>query len=187
MTSNTNDKINYLAENLRVLRNKRNYTQEEFSKLSGLPRSTITNIESGESNPTLSKVIAIADALGVTIDELISKPVSAISLYKEEDLEKELRGNNVEIFKLFPEKVKEVAIDKVVVPIGQTFRGHPHLRGAKEYLTVFQGQLEANIHGEKVIVEENEVLAFPGDITHSYRNIGDRELIYISIVLPKFK
>lgn len=178
------DKNSYLAENLKAFRNKRNYTQEEFSKLSGLARSTITNIESGEANPSISKVITIADTLGVSVDQLISKPRSPIVLLEEKDLAKEVRGEHVEIIKLFPDKIKDIAIDKVRIKPGEVFRGKAHLSGTKEYLTVLQGLLEITINGDRYTVKENQVLAFPGDVFHSYKNSGDQTLIYMSVVLP---
>lgn len=177
-------KGSYLAENLKAFRMKRNYTQEDFSKLSGLARSTITNIESGEANPSISNVIKISEALGVSIDQLISKPRSSILLLKEEDLIKEVRGKYVEIYKLFPDKIKDIAIDRVVIKSGEVFRGSPHLSGTKEYLTVIKGTLQITINNEQITVEENQVLAFPGDVNHAYRNIGKGNLEYISIVLP---
>ena len=175
---------NYLAENLKSYRIKRNYTQEEFSKLSGLARSTITNIESGEANPSLSKVIRIAEALGVSIDQLISKPRLNIVLLQEKDLSKELRGKGVEILKLFPNSIEGTSIDKVKIKPGEVLRGQAHLSGTKEYLTVLEGTLEITINGQKYIVNKNDLLAFPGDVSHGYKNIGKSTLVYMSFVFP---
>lgn len=177
-------KNDYLAENLKTYRVKRGLTQEEFSKISGLARSTITNIESGEANPSLSKVISIAQALDISIDQLISKPRSQVMLLKETDITKVLRGDFIEISKLFPEETKGIAIDKVKIGAGQVFRGKAHLSGSKEYLTVIEGELEIIINGDSYTVEKNQVLAFPGDVNHSYKNTGSTDLVYISFVIP---
>ena len=40
-------------------------TQQELSKASGLPRSTITRLESGESNPTVATLEKLAAALSI--------------------------------------------------------------------------------------------------------------------------
>lgn len=179
-----NKESQFLAENLKAYRTKRGYTQEEFSKISGLARSTITNIESGEANPALDKIIQVANALGVGVDQLISKPQRQISLYKEDEIPKEMRGKNVEILKLFPDAIKGIAIDKVKIKPGEVFRGKSHLNGTREYLSVLSGKLQMMIEGEVFEVEKNQVLAFPGDVRHSYKNISDKDLLYLSVVIP---
>ena len=50
------------------LRKSKHLTQEQLSKESGLSKSCISNIESGEnSSPTLRSLIRYANALGVNI------------------------------------------------------------------------------------------------------------------------
>ncbi len=70
------------------------------------------------------------------------------------------------------------------IDFGSAMAGHPHLIGAKEYLTVIKGEITVFVAGEKFIVGESCVLAFPGDQAHSYRNTGRTTAIAISIVVP---
>jgi transcriptional regulator with XRE-family HTH domain len=55
--------------NLKKTRLEKGYTQARLSETSGVPKRTIEDIEKrGES--TVSTAIKLADALGVTLDEL---------------------------------------------------------------------------------------------------------------------
>jgi putative transcriptional regulator len=45
-------------------------SQEELAKLTGVSRQTISAIEKGDYNPTISLCIAICRVLGKTLDEL---------------------------------------------------------------------------------------------------------------------
>ena len=45
-----------LARNLQELRRTRGLSQQQMSKLSGLPRATWANLESGSANPTLQVI-----------------------------------------------------------------------------------------------------------------------------------
>lgn len=57
---------NYLAE--------RNMTPAELSRAIGSPKSTVSALLSGRAKePTLGKAKAIADALGVSLDEMARK------------------------------------------------------------------------------------------------------------------
>lgn len=60
------------AKRIRILRNKRGFSQEKLARLAGISYNTIVKIESGESkHPTIQTMAGIAKALGVSLDELI--------------------------------------------------------------------------------------------------------------------
>lgn len=59
------------AENLRALRLQRCLTQKEIGTLAGITPITISSYESGKSVPNMHQLIAIADALNVSLDELV--------------------------------------------------------------------------------------------------------------------
>src|SRR4051812_23757323 len=68
-----------LAANIKRLRERKGHTQQELADLSGVPRPTIANLESGGANPTLSVLLKVADSLGATIEELVA-PLGARSV-----------------------------------------------------------------------------------------------------------
>jgi len=58
------------GECLRLLRNKRGLSQEEFAARCKLDRTYISGIERGRRNPSLRNIKKIAAELGVTLSEL---------------------------------------------------------------------------------------------------------------------
>ena len=60
-----------LGKNLKMLRLKRKLSQGELSKSLNVDRAYISNIENGTMNPTLSTLEKIAQALKVSIKELV--------------------------------------------------------------------------------------------------------------------
>lgn len=60
-----------LGNNLRRVRLKKKYSQEEFAHLAGFSRSYYTEIETGKRNLSLLNLIKIAEALDVDIRELL--------------------------------------------------------------------------------------------------------------------
>ena len=63
-----------LAENVRRLRETRGLSQQAVASLSKIPRPTWASLESGAANPTLSVLVKAANALNVSIEELIGTP-----------------------------------------------------------------------------------------------------------------
>lgn len=61
-----------LATNLKKLRVEKNLSLNDLAKLSGLTPQSIQQMETGiTKNPALDKVIKLATAFAVSIDELI--------------------------------------------------------------------------------------------------------------------
>lgn len=55
---------------IRELRLQRELTQEDLAAHCGLFRTYMSRIETGNANPTLTMICALADALGVTVADL---------------------------------------------------------------------------------------------------------------------
>ena len=175
----------YLAQNIEKLRNSKNLSQQQLAKLADIPRSTLTNIESGVGNPSLANLVKISSALGVGIEELLSRPRSDCLLIRSEQVIVEERSRQqVQVYKLLPDKIKGIEIDRVEFDVGAILVARPHLRGTKEYLTTIQGEVTVSIAGETYLVKKGDVLAFPGDQPHSYRNSFTATSITISVVIP---
>jgi len=175
----------YLADNIIDLRKKKGLSQDQLSRLAEIPRSTLTHIESGSGNPSLQNLVKISAALQVGIEELLSRPRNECELLSLDLIPMVQRGQGkVRIFKLLPDKIKGLDVDRMEMERGSTMGGHPHLSGAKEYLTVIHGEVTVVVAGDRYVVKDGSMLAFPGDQPHSYRCTGNSKALAISIVVP---
>jgi DNA-binding XRE family transcriptional regulator len=63
-----------LASNIKKYRQKIGLSQDQLARKAGIPYSTYLKIESGYTpNPSIQAVLNIAEALGVSIDELVGR------------------------------------------------------------------------------------------------------------------
>ena len=60
---------------LKRLRKFYGLTQEEFGEIVGYGRSMISAIENGERNPTSKQLVKIANALDITVEQLMGEEV----------------------------------------------------------------------------------------------------------------
>ncbi len=58
---------------IRVLRAERSLSQAELARKTGVSRQTISSIEAGRSEPSLSVAFEISEALGVSIEDIFSR------------------------------------------------------------------------------------------------------------------
>ena len=71
------DNLTILGERLRAARNKANLTQEQISDRSHVSIKHIAGIEKGQKNPSFEILQALAEALDLSLDNLIEKNLSA--------------------------------------------------------------------------------------------------------------
>jgi XRE family transcriptional regulator, regulator of sulfur utilization len=179
----TDDAIaGYIAQNVRQLRQSRNLTQEQLARLSGVPRPTWSNLESGAANPTVSVLARVAAALQVPVEELISPPKAQTKLYLADSIPRKQRGG-VLIRKLLPDYLQGLELDRLELPPRSHMTGVPHRLGTREYLACESGQVELVVSGEKYELSQGDVVVFRGDQKHSYANKGSKMAVAYSAVV----
>ena len=63
-----------MANNIKELRNEKGYTFAKLSELSGISTGRLSDLATGKrNNPTMDTLIKLADALGVSLDELVGR------------------------------------------------------------------------------------------------------------------
>jgi transcriptional regulator with XRE-family HTH domain len=172
-----------LGANVLQLREARGLTQEQMSKLSGVPRATWANLESGAANPTLGVLYRVAMALQVPLEELIATPHAACQFFAADSLPVRSRGTGVTVRKLLPDPIPGMEIDRMELDPGGRMAGVPHTPGTREYLMCETGKIALAAAGERWELGPGDVVAFRGDQKHSYANPGKSTAIGYSVVV----
>lgn len=160
-----------LGSSLSYLRKERGFTQDQLSKLAGVPRATLAHMESGEGNPSLTTLSKIAIALGVPYEELLIPPKPSCVLVKKEELTTHLRSQKqVKKIELLPRPIPGLQFERLELQNYAMMIGTPHTKGTREYFTCIKGRISVTVEGDKYTLNEGDVLAFPGDRKHTYQN-----------------
>lgn len=65
-----------LAENIRAYRRQRNISQEKLAENCGLHRTYVGSVERAERNVTLGTLAIFAEALDISVPQLLTKRIS---------------------------------------------------------------------------------------------------------------
>lgn len=171
----------FLGNNIRQLREARGMTQAQIAKVAKVPRPTWANLESGAANPTLAVMIKVADALQISLEELISPPRTTSTFTEAAALPVRRRGK-ARVRKLIPEPIAGLEIERIELPPGAGMTGVPHTPGTREYCTCERGELQISESGQIWTLRRGDVLAFRGDQAHGYRNRGRGEAVAYSVI-----
>ena len=76
-----------VCQRVKVMRRRKGWTLEQFSSLSGVSRSMLSQIERGTCSPTLGVAYRIAQAFQLTLGELVdtATPSSRIDVIRSDD------------------------------------------------------------------------------------------------------
>lgn len=157
-------------------------SQQRMADLSGLPRPTWASLESGAANPTLGVLSKAAQALQVSIEELIGASRNDIEHVKAVDVI-ERKRQDARIRPLVPDALPGLEFTRMEIDPGGRMVGVPHTAGTREYLTCERGRIELIVAGEHWMLETGDMLVFRGDQRHTYRNPDARKkTVAISVV-----
>ena len=76
-----------IGENLRRLRTERNLSLGQLAKTSEISKGILSEIEKGNSNPTINTILKIADGLSIPYTALLEEPQKECDLIRKEDTE----------------------------------------------------------------------------------------------------
>ena len=88
LTGRESMELDYTAigKRIKIARIKANLTQERFAEKAGLSISHLSNIETGTANVSLAMIVNIANALDVTVDDLLCDNVVKAKTQFEKDI-----------------------------------------------------------------------------------------------------
>jgi transcriptional regulator with XRE-family HTH domain len=171
-----------IAANIRKIRETRSLSQDQLARMSGIPRPTWSNLESGSANPTITLLLKVASVFQISVEELIGPPREECLFVPADKVVVQRRGE-VRIRKILPPGQPGAEFDRMELPPGARMAGIPHRSGTKEYLTCESGSIELAVAGEKYMLSAGDVVVFRGDQRHSYANSGRHAAVGFSVVL----
>ncbi len=143
MVEKTDDILTLLPARLKEARRTQGLSLEAVANLSGVSRSMVSQIERGESSPTISTLWNLTRALQVDFAGLLdNKPAQdRIELLRASDVPSiDNMGQGCRICILSPpEDAGGHEVYDIRLNADGSLRSQPHSRGAREQLTVLEG------------------------------------------------
>jgi transcriptional regulator with XRE-family HTH domain len=175
-----------LCARVRELRKQKRWTLSQMSAASGVSRSMLNDIERGRANPTLVVAHRIAQALGMSLGDLIEMldTTRRIEIIHADDHTYQFRSDRrCRIRTLSPLALqKDVEFYEIVLGPGGALRRSPHYHGTRELLAVRQGKVRLCVAEETAELAGGDSVYYPGDVDHSLENLGEEEAVLYQVV-----
>ncbi len=166
--------------NLRRLRNQRGLSLEKLSKLSGVSRAMLGQIELGQSAPTINVLWKISSALGVPFSALISARNTGGLHVLRAEAAKVLTSHDGSYSSraLFPfDEPRRVEFYELRIAPGGAEKADAHNPGTVENLVVAEGAVEIEVSGRREQLGQGDAIVFEADVPHVDRNRADGETV----------
>ena len=174
------DSMNLIvAKNIKRLREEQKLSMDELARLSGVSKSMLAQIERGAGNPTISTLWKLSNGMKLPFDALIVRPKEPYELIRIADIQPLLEdAGRVKKYPVFPDgENRRFAVYYLELESESYWQSEPHLRGTKEFITVFQGTIEIKVDGKSFVLAAGVSMRFQGDTVHSYRNAGEERAV----------
>ena len=127
--------MNPVAKTIAAIRAQHSLTQQQLADMAGVPRATLANMESNGGNPTITTVIKIANALGVTVSDLVEKnQLTVATLVARQDMQSiRLDDGKFVSSQLSPINAPYILINEISMLPGCHSKGRPHPQGSHEF------------------------------------------------------
>jgi transcriptional regulator with XRE-family HTH domain len=160
-----------LAASLRDARRAQGLSLDAVAKLSGVSRSMVSQIERGESSPTVATLWNLTQALQVDFAGLLDgKPQAGIEVTRAAAAPVIARAAGVRIRILSPaEAVGEHEVYDLSFQPGAVLDSEPHSTGCREHLTVIEGHLSVTSGEDTSDLGPGDTARYPADRPHSIR------------------
>jgi transcriptional regulator with XRE-family HTH domain len=174
----------HVAARVRGGRTQRGWTLDELANRSAISRRLIVQIEQGTANPSLSTLLKLAAALGVTLTELLEgppedRPVGVVAQRETRTLWSTPGGSAAEL--LVSHGPLELWTWRLQP--GERRVSQPHRAGALELLTVQRGTVRLEVGDDRVDVAAGDSAWFDATHPHAYDNPGTTVAGFTLVVL----
>ena len=163
--------LGQIAPRLRQARQKKDVTLDELSKSTGISKSTLSRLESGQRKPSLELLLPIVAALSVSLDDIVTSP-------RIEDPRVQRKSTRADrrIFTPLSQQHGEPQAFKITIPASDR---EPALRthGGYEWIYVLSGRLRLVLGEHDIVMGAGEAAASgagPVEILSMFGKQGER-------------
>jgi transcriptional regulator with XRE-family HTH domain len=166
--------LDEVGPRLQRLRRQRGVTLASLSTATGISKSTLSRLETGQRRPSLDVLLPLAQAYRVPLDDLVGAPEVG-------DPRIRLKPRRVNGRTVVPlTRPGGVQAWKIVIPRSQT-RPQPRAHDGFEWLYVLAGRMRLVLGDQDLVLGVGEVAEFDTQVPHWFGSTGEGVAEVLSI------
>ena len=168
------DLLAEVGPRLRRLRERRGVTLTTLAAETGISKSTLSRLESGQRRPSLELLLPLAAAHHLPLDELVGAPRIG-----DPRVRLRPRTRNGRLVYPLTQQSSGLAVWKVVIPPERERRLRTH--AGYEWLYVLSGEMQLILGEHDITLQAGEVAEFDTRLPHWFGPAGDEPVEILSV------
>ncbi|CAG7610112.1 hypothetical protein LEUCIP111803_01263 [Leucobacter soli] len=177
-----------VGTNVRFIRESHGISLAQLAARTGVAKSTLSQLEAGASNATLTTIGSVAGALSVDVAELVRE-------HEEEQVVVVRRGDGADVSDQgsVGEHMRTALVGPSVLEFHRirldagSYESSPsHGLGSREHLLVVSGALKAGPNDARIVARAGDYVSYPGDQVHHFEAVeGESAEYWIVATFPR--
>ncbi|MFV3011093.1 helix-turn-helix domain-containing protein [Clostridium botulinum] len=167
-----------IAENLKTLRTERNLSLGQLAELSNISKVMLSQIEKGDTNPTINTLWKIANGLKVPYTSLLEQKEHDTCIIKKNNLEPQIsEEGHYRVYCYYTNTpYRNFELFQIELDEGCSYKSLGHSEKSEEYIMVLEGELTLKVNNETYKLSANDSISFSPSNEHMYINEGKETL-----------
>lgn len=142
----------------------------ELARLAGVGKSTLSQLESGEGNPSVETMWALSTALGIQFSTLLDAPERRVEVIRAGQGSVIAAADADYLTTLLSAAPPGARRDLYLIRAepGAPRRSEPHARGVVEHVVLSAGRALVGPQDEPVEIGPGDYICYPGDVAHIF-------------------
>lgn len=176
---------NALSGRIKSFRKTKRFSQDELSRLAGISKGMLVELEKGTANPSIAILCKLASALGLSVADIVNvSDTPSAYIVEQKDIPVLWQGEKGGTARLLAGTPGPDMIElwRWEMFPGERFEAQPHSAGTVELLHVESGVLGLSIEGHELTVNPGCSAVARTDVAHGYFNSGGDRLVFTMTV-----
>jgi transcriptional regulator with XRE-family HTH domain len=178
-----------LGARVKALREASNLSLRDLAALSGVSAPMLSQVERGETSPTLTVAARIAAGLDLRLSQLLRLDEGdAVTIVRPKERQRggnTRRGHRFEVLTAAQPGQRAELSRHTLAPDGAT--GAPddppmHEPGSRETALVEHGAVTLVCDGQRYALREGDCVTFDADLPHHFENHGSADAAFLAVV-----
>lgn len=175
-----------IARSIQRERQKAGLSLSALASEAGLAKSTLSQLESGQGNPSIETIWSIANVLGVPFSHLFEMPSNEVKLVRSGEGQRvpsEVANfDTVVLDKCPPARRRDLYRAQVTKGVVRQAAAHP--AGTVEHVFVISGEVRSGPVDQPEALKTGDYYRFPADVPHFYEAQTDEATLIVVMESP---
>ncbi len=176
-----------IARALQRERNKAGMSLSALAEQAGLAKSTLSQLESGQGNPSVETLWALASALNIPFSFLFETPQAETTLIRADE-GAQIASDSAEFCATLLANCPPASrrdLYRLNMHAGPVRRAKPHPQGTVEHALVISGTVRVGPDQDSQELKAGDYYRYPADVAHLYESLSDHAVVILVMESPR--